>query len=757
MAWVCKNCNSDNDDSLTACELCGCTEKLVIESHKSILMRKQALELDVVSGVVIVPSAYNIIGAHAFEGNNNIKTVVLHDEVISIYKQAFKDCVNLEKVVCEGMLDSIGPEAFRNCRALKIKPVAKSVDKSAFETDSLFMAEGSVPSRTSTMTPSITTTPIRSGVTSYEDTTRHTSYHFDLETLVKTLAVVIPIIAFIVGQALQYYWLFIKNKIYFLDMFFSAVPATVLYVSSAFCLVSTIHVIIRSWKLADDDELGLGALYFSFSSLFLGGIAPVAGYVGIIVTSAISWLCVTFNEEKVPALLLFLSCAVGLTFMWLSYNRDVNIFLFTKFMRLIDADPFRVMIYLSVATGVSIVASAVMAVGMAYFPNPTVGYGSLGVFCSLMAIVPAIAIPGLLIYAIVFAIISKNDDEHVAKVGAIAVVVVFLITVGGLGVFCGVGKQKTYTLSDYEIVSISSFQDFRQYLNEEVIAMNISKVSESDVATIITGENCKTLVLVSDHNKKFSLTIKTSAKKIILSDVNINYGGLVLDAEKVEIKLYGRNSIIGEEDYIKMVNMFKKDKTEMQRKIDAEGERQAKAATARKAEEDEKERELSEIIANARALQAEEQKKEESADEMPLAENTEVSAIMSQVDRFRKKLGQKEENVAEIPVWLNSIHTTVMVKADLSDTPIAVLQKIYLHYNKRGIVKKFGENSSLCSFNGNVAALDKKKSVFQLVFKNGLVTLNWDLPIKEQISAKHSRTIGEDGELAVFVFVAMQN
>lgn len=546
MAWVCKNCNSDNDDSLTACELCGCTEKLVIESHKSILMRKQALELDVVSGVVIVPSAYNIIGAHAFEGNNKIKTVVLHDEVISIYKQAFKDCVNLEKVVCEGMLDSIGPEAFRNCRALKIKPVAKSVDKSAFETDSLFMEEGSVPSRTSTMTSSITTTPIRSGVTSYEGTTRHASYHFDLETLVKTLAVVIPIIAFIVGQALQYYWLFIKNKTYFLDMFFSSVPATVLYVSSALCLVSTIHVIIRSWKLADDDELGLGALYFCFSSLFLGGIAPVAGYVGIFATSAISWLCVTFNEEKVPALLLFLSCAVGLTFMWLSYNRDVNIFLFTKFMRLIDADPFRVMIYLSVATGVSIVASAVMAVGMAYFPNPTVGYGSLGVFCSLMAIVPAIAIPGLLICAIVFAIISKNDDEHVAKAGAIAVVVVFLIAVGGLGVFCGVGKQKTYTLSDYEIVSISSFQDFRQYLNEEVIAMNISKVSESDVATIITGENCKTLVLVSDHNKKFSLTIKTSAKKIILSDVNINYGGLVLDAEKVEIKLYGRNSIMGE-------------------------------------------------------------------------------------------------------------------------------------------------------------------------------------------------------------------
>ena len=214
--------------------------------------------------------------------------------------------------------------------------------------------------------------------------------------------------------------------------------------------------------------------------------------------------------------------------------------------------------------------------------------------------------------------------------------------------------------------------------------------------------------------------------------------------------------IIGEEDYIKMVNMFKKNKAEMKRKIDAEGERQAKAAEARKAEEEREEKELSEIIANARASQEEEPQNEESADETTFAEDTEVGAIMSQIDDLKKKLGKKEENVTEIPLWLNAIHTTVMVKADLSDTPSAILLRVFAHYNKRGIVKKFGKGDSLCSYNGDIAALNKKESVFQLVFGNELVALDWDLPIKEQIDAQRSQAIEKDGELAVFVFVAMQ-
>lgn len=213
---------------------------------------------------------------------------------------------------------------------------------------------------------------------------------------------------------------------------------------------------------------------------------------------------------------------------------------------------------------------------------------------------------------------------------------------------------------------------------------------------------------------------------------------------------------IGEDDYIKMVNMFKKDKAEMKRKMDAEGERQERAAAARKAEEEKEEEELSKIIANARVSQEEEPQSEESADETPLAEDTEVSAIMSQIDDLRKKLVGKEERPKEIPLWLNKVHTTVMVKADLSDTPLAVLLRVFAHYNKRGIVKKFGNDNSLCSFNGDIATLDKKGSLFRLVFGDELVTLDWDLPIKEQIDAQHSQAIGKDGELTAFVSITIR-
>lgn len=79
--------------------------------------------------------------------------------------------------------------------------------------------------------------------------------------------------------------------------------------------------------------------------------------------------------------------------------------------------------------------------------------------------------------------------------------------------------------------------------------------------------------------------------------------------------------VISEEDYVKMVNMFKKDKAETKRKLDAEGERQARVAAARDAEKEEK-----------------------CADETTFAEDADVSAIMAQIDELRKKFIKKDED-----------------------------------------------------------------------------------------------------------------
>lgn len=571
MTWVCKNCNSDNDDSLTACELCGCTEKFVVENRKSVLTREKALALDIVSGALIVPSEYNVIGERAFEGNKNIKTVVLHDEVLSILMQAFKDCVNLENVVCEGTLDSIGPEAFRNCRALKAKPTAKTVDESAFKTDAFSSSEEPAPTRP--ITPTRPTTPTRpSTTTSTTDTTRRTTAptrptttittdvadetlseeerarlkEYRNKIVCKVFAVIVPIIAFIAGQLYQYIFYFKNGYIRPLSLFFDSVPPVVLYVSSACCFVSAIHVIIRCWKLADDKELEISTFYFISSTVFFGVSPTIAGYVGIFATSAISLLCVTYNEEKVPLLLTFLSCAVGLTCMWLGYVKSDYILCFTEFTYLIDADPFRVKIYLGVATGASIIASIATTAGMAWISDKKSGYLFLMMFCEAMALAPALAIPGLLICAIIFVVISRKGGDVAETVGTIALSMVIMLTCLGMEIYCGVGKPKTETLLNYETVRIYSFEESRQYLNEEIVALDISNVADSVGTTIVTGENCKTLVIKSDYDKQYSLTIKTAAEKVILCDVNITHGGLVLSSENVEIKVYGRNNIWGE-------------------------------------------------------------------------------------------------------------------------------------------------------------------------------------------------------------------
>lgn len=542
MTWVCKNCNSNNDDSLVACELCGCTEKLAKE--KFVLTREKALSLDIVSGAVVVPSEYNVIGERAFESNTNIKTVVLHGDVLCIYKQAFKDCVNLENVVCEGALESIGPEAFRNCRALKNKPTAKTVDASAFKTDALLSRE----ERTPTPTPARKTATVTDTVDvdkRLREGERARLKEYRNKIICKVFAVILPIIALIVGQLVQYGFYFKYGTAYPISLFVYPLSPIVVYVSSACCLVSVIHVIIRSCKLIDEGERGISIVYFVSASIFSVVVPIVFGYVGIIATSLISLLYITYNEEKVPLVPAFLSCAAGLAIMWLGYAKSDYIFCFSEFTSLIDADPFRVKIYLGVATGVGIIATILITAGMAWLTDSIAGNIALGVFCLAMLIIPSMAIPGLLIYAIAVVVISKSDSENVIEIGCTAIIIVLCLSTVGLGIYSFVGEPKTEGIYSYETAIVSTLEDTRQYLNDEVVALDISNVSDTESRTIVTGENCKLLILKSDYKKEYSLTIETAAEKVILCDVNIEYGGLVLKAENVEIKLYGRNEIKG--------------------------------------------------------------------------------------------------------------------------------------------------------------------------------------------------------------------
>lgn len=536
MTWICKNCNSNNDDSLEKCELCGCTEKLETTVFKRVLTRQKALELDTVSGTVIIPSIYNVIGSRAFEDNKTITTVVLHDEVESINRQAFKDCTNLKNVVCEGKLSYIGPTAFKNCRALKEKPTAKSVDESAFNMDDY----SSHDVRADIDDTFFSHLRMPSSIKRYYDE------YYRNKTIAKALTVVIPIISFVLGQFLQYFLYFKTGRVLVLDSIFSSIPLVVLCVSTVFCLVSNAHVIIRSWKLADDNKVLHSVMYLIISSLFFATVPCIAGFVGIVATSAISFLCSNDNAEKIPFLTILISCVLGLVYMWLRYNSTAEGLFFTRFIRLIDADPNRVKIYLGIATAAGVVAAILMMAGIFLLDDLSNAYIILIPFCTLMLLIPAMAIPGLLIYSAIVTALIKNDDTHLKR-DIVVILSIIALTLGAFGIFCGAYKSKTKSVYDYRTIKIGTFSEASSRLDEDIVALDISNVSPGEDGNLVTGEHCKTLVLVSDYKTTFSLTIKTSAEKIFLFNVNIDGGGLVLSAQDVEIKLYGQNYIKGED------------------------------------------------------------------------------------------------------------------------------------------------------------------------------------------------------------------
>ncbi len=132
MSWICKICSSNNDDSSKFCVVCDAPKN--DKSKKSIckLTKKRAVALGL-SGDIVIPDKFNVIGESAFEGRADIYSVILPDNVVEIEKRAFAKCINLERVEAK-KLKSIKYEAFFDCVKLSksARPTAKNVYSNAF-------------------------------------------------------------------------------------------------------------------------------------------------------------------------------------------------------------------------------------------------------------------------------------------------------------------------------------------------------------------------------------------------------------------------------------------------------------------------------------------------------------------------------------------------------------------------------------------------------------------------------------------------
>lgn len=82
---------------------------------------------------IVIPATFNgfpvlQIASNAFEGNTNIKSIKIPDNINVIFEYAFKDCENLESVSFPSTLRSIYDAAFMGCTSLESIVLPASVE-----------------------------------------------------------------------------------------------------------------------------------------------------------------------------------------------------------------------------------------------------------------------------------------------------------------------------------------------------------------------------------------------------------------------------------------------------------------------------------------------------------------------------------------------------------------------------------------------------------------------------------------------------
>lgn len=122
MSWVCPLCSTNNEESESKCFVCEyerVSDKICTLTYNKV----QKLRL---SGNVVIPEEFNVIGEGAFKGRTDIYSVTLHDNVRKISKEAFSGCSNLRSIISGCELETVGIKAFAECTSLTMSARVKS-------------------------------------------------------------------------------------------------------------------------------------------------------------------------------------------------------------------------------------------------------------------------------------------------------------------------------------------------------------------------------------------------------------------------------------------------------------------------------------------------------------------------------------------------------------------------------------------------------------------------------------------------------
>ena len=122
MPWVCPICSTNNEEFENKCMVC----EYERPSNKICTLTYTKVQKLHLTGNVVIPKEFNVIGEGAFKGRKDIYSVTLHPNVRRISREAFCGCSNLKSVVSESKLESIGIMAFADCTSLPISARIKA-------------------------------------------------------------------------------------------------------------------------------------------------------------------------------------------------------------------------------------------------------------------------------------------------------------------------------------------------------------------------------------------------------------------------------------------------------------------------------------------------------------------------------------------------------------------------------------------------------------------------------------------------------
>ena len=358
----------------------------------------------------------------------------------------------------------------------------------------------------------------------------------------KFFAIFLPILAFIIGQIIQYVVYDKNGTVLLFDLIFPRVPKAVLIVSTILGIVSIVHISVRSWKLADEDEIVFSWIYNGTASICFAVCPCISGYIGIILTSAISYCLNNYEEERLPYFFTLTACVLGcaITFSQ-NYNSD-KVIILTKLIILTENFDFNVTAFLIITSIINILVAIILSIASAKLSNAKELFAILLPFCILTIIVPTICAFLLLAYAItIIIIVNKTNSAMIISGIFYSAIIVITIVLGIIGVATAANSN---VIEGYNIEKISSFSDISSMANQEVIAIDISGI-ENKTGKIDTDLDCNVLIIVGKRDDFYSLTINTNATKVIFKNLNISYGCARFTNEIVNVKLIGANSIVG--------------------------------------------------------------------------------------------------------------------------------------------------------------------------------------------------------------------